>query len=84
MASYDSSGFSCFAAPIDGPSGRDERMRRVDLRLTLDADPLQNRHELLAEAAERVLGLPYVDNAEAVLAFAGDVRQKALDGPVSR
>jgi hypothetical protein len=32
-------------------SGRDERTRRVNLGLTLDANLLENRHQVLAEAA---------------------------------
>jgi hypothetical protein len=59
-------------------------MRRIDLRLTLDADLLKDRHERLAEALERVLRLPYVDDTEAVLALPGNVRQQTLDWPVSR
>src|SRR3954454_19467880 len=59
-------------------------MRRIDLRPTLDAHLRQDRHEHLAEALERVLRLPYVDDTEAILALPSDVRQQALDWPVSR
>ena len=59
-------------------------MRRVDLRLALDAQVLQDRNQRLAEAAERVLRLPDVDDAEAVFALSGNVRQQTLDGPVGR
>jgi hypothetical protein len=67
-----------------GWSGGDERVRRVDLRLTLNADLLQDRDQRLAEAAKCILGLPYVDDPKAVRALPGDVGQQALDGPVPR
>lgn len=49
------------AAPVDQrsrrmpASGRHERVRRIDLRLTLDAEVLQDRHKRLAEASECLL-----------------------------
>ena len=52
----------------------------VDVRMTLDADLLQDRHQLLAEAAERVLGLPYVDDTEPAPALASDVDQRPSTG----
>src|SRR5439155_1280040 len=43
---------------------------------------LQDRHQRLAEAAERILRLPDVDDAEAARALPGDVGEEALDRPV--
>jgi hypothetical protein len=55
-------------------------VRRVDLRPTLDADLLQDRHQGLSEAAEGLLGLPYVDDAEAAPGLSGNVDEQALTG----
>src|SRR5438552_1083002 len=52
-----------------------ERVSSARTRIERDFDP---------EAAERILGLPYVDDPKAVLALPGDVGQQALDGPVPR
>ena len=57
-------------------------MGRVNLGLSLDAQLAQDRYQHLAETAYRILRLPHIDNAKAVLSFACNVSQKALDGPV--
>ena len=53
----------------------------MDVRLALDAELLEDRHQLLAEAAERLFGLPDVDDAKALLALSGHVREQTLDVP---
>ena len=59
-------------------------MRGVDLRLALHADVLEDRHEVVAEASERLLRLSDVNDAEAARRLTGDVGQQTLDGPVGR
>jgi len=53
---------------------------RIHLGLVLDPDLLKNRHQLVAEAPCGVLGFPYVDDAEAVGAVSGSVRQEPSSG----
>ena len=59
-------------------------MSRVDLGLALDADLPQDRHQRLTKAAERLLRLPNLYHAEAVLALAGDMDEEALDRRTAR
>jgi hypothetical protein len=58
-------------------------VRRIELRPGLHTELLQDWHQRLAEAAESLVRFPHVDDAEAVLAFSGDVRQQAVDRPVT-
>ena len=59
-------------------------MRWIDLRLSLDAHLLEDRYQRLAGAAERIFGLPHVDDAKATLTLSRNMDEQALDGPVSR
>src|SRR5262245_9503357 len=65
-------------------SRRHEGVSRVDFRRAFDANLLENRHQLLAEAAKRLLGLPHVDDAEAFLGLSGNMNEHARDRPVGR
>src|SRR5947209_3791106 len=67
-----------------GGSGRHERVRRIELRLVVDADLLENGHQLFAEPPARLLRLPYVDDTEALWALTGGMHEQALDRPVRR
>src|SRR5262245_1666886 len=42
-------------------SGGDERMRRIDLGLSLHAHRLQHRYQLLAKTPKCLFGLPHID-----------------------
>jgi hypothetical protein len=50
-------------------------MGRVDLRLRLYSDLVQDRLKVLAEAATRFLRLPNIDYAESTRTLSGGVRQ---------
>ena len=67
---------------VESYSGRDERVRRVNLGLLGDAEFLQMRPEDLAEPVASLLRFPHVDHAKAVRPLACDVDQKALNWPV--
>src|SRR2546427_11697782 len=51
--------------------GRDECVRRVDLRPPFDAELFEDRDQRFSEAVERFLGLPDINDSEAVLTLAG-------------
>jgi hypothetical protein len=57
-------------------------VRRIDLRLRLDANLLKDRHEDLAKALSGLFRLPHIDNPEATLTFAGNVGQQTFNWPV--
>jgi hypothetical protein len=59
-------------------------MGGIDLGLSLYADVLKDRHQLLGEAVERVLGFPHIHDAKAFLSLPWDVSEQALDRPVGR
>ena len=63
---------------------RDEGVRLVDIGLRVHADLREHGHELRSELVERLLGLPDVYYAEAVLALPRNVGEQAGHGPVGR
>src|SRR5918911_4503237 len=65
-------------------SGRDVRVSGVDLGLSMDADVLEDRHQLPGEVVQRLLGLPDVHDAKDLLSLPRDVGEQALDRPVGR
>src|SRR5919205_4327025 len=65
-------------------SGRDVRVGGIDLGLSLDADVLEDRHQLPGEVVQRLLGLPDVHDAKDLLSLPRDVGEQALDRPVGR
>ncbi len=54
-------------------SARNKRMRREEDRWLFDADVLRDRGDELAEAFNCVLGLEYIQDAEAVRTLTGDM-----------
>jgi hypothetical protein len=59
-------------------------MGRIDLRLSFNADLAKKRDELLTKALDGFFGLPYVNDAEAVVAPSRSVNEQAFDRPVGR
>jgi hypothetical protein len=55
---------------------------REELRWLFDTDLVHDRTYRCADAGDCLLGLKYVDNAEAVLAPSGNVNQEALEREV--
>ena len=64
--------------------GGDERVRRIDLRLSFDAGLGEHRRQLLAPSLHGFFGLPDVDDTKAVRSLPRDVSEQALDRPVRR
>jgi hypothetical protein len=65
-------------------SGGHERIGRIDLWLGFNAKLAVKRDEDLTKALDGLLRLPYVNNAEAVVALSRSVNKQAFDRPVGR
>src|SRR6266542_4422716 len=66
----------------DIASGRDVRVRWVDLRCPLNSNLLEDRHQPGGECIERLLRFPNVDDPKAFLSLPWDVGEQARDRPV--
>jgi hypothetical protein len=66
----------------DSASGRNVRVRWIDLGPTLHSNFLQDRHQLGSECIERLLRFPNVDDSKALLPLPWDVGEQARDRPV--
>jgi len=68
------------AACPDDASGGHEGVSRVDFWRAFNSNLFENRHQFLAEPTKRVLGLPDVNNAKALLSLSCDVDEPPSTG----